>query len=265
MAQRAEYAAFQTYLMGALKFQSKNILNQNHMYSINKYTLPNLIISLFIFIHLVSCKENSTSSEEPDNFENCGDSITDTDGNIYQTVQIGDQCWMAEDLRTTSYRDGTSIPNISDNSEWATLSSGGWVYYANDDFNSDINGKLYNWFTVNDSKGICTTGWKIPSDNDWKTLEIELGMTPEEANSLEWRGEGIGEKMRDTNGFSAILGGTRSSNGAFFGGGNNGSWWSSSQEDTATAWTRFLRNEFTQVYRNKSNKIEGLSVRCVLS
>jgi uncharacterized protein (TIGR02145 family) len=234
------------------------------MCSNKKYTLLSLFISFIVVIQLVSCQESSTSIEEPEAFENCGDRITDTDGNIYQTVQIGDQCWMAEDLRTTFYRDGTSIPNVPENDEWATLSVGGWAYYANNDLNSDINGKLYNWFTVNDSKGICIAGWKVPSDNDWKNLEMELGMTPEEANSLEWRGDGIGEIMRDTNGFSASLGGTRASGGAFSGGGNNGSWWSSSQEDASTAWTRFLRSEFTQVYRNKSNKNEGLSVRCVL-
>lgn len=237
------------------------------MYSKTKYPLPYLLISLFILLQFISCKESSTSpddQEEPDNFENCGDSFKDTDGNSYQTVQIGDQCWMAEDLRTTSYRDGTSIPNVTGDNEWAALSTAAWAYYANDDFNSDVYGKLYNWFAVNDIKGICPAGWTVPSDDDWKILEIELGMTVEEANSTEWRGDGIGTIMRDESGFAAVLGGTRGANGQFFAGGNNGVWWSSSEINATTVWTRFLRYEFTQVNRNNSNKASGYSIRCIL-
>lgn len=238
------------------------------MYSkINYLSIIKLLIAFFILIQLVSCKSDSTSPNDPEestNFENCGDSLKDRDGNTYQTVQIGGQCWMAEDLRTTSYRDGSSIPNVTENNEWAGLSTAAWAYYANDDFNSDVNGKLYNWFAVNNSKGICPAGWKVPSDDEWKTLEIELGMSAEEANSIEWRGDGIGTMMRDENGFSAVLGGTRAANGQFLAGGNNGVWWSSSEIDASTVWTRFLRYEFTQVNRNSSNKTAGYSVRCML-
>lgn len=230
----------------------------------NRYLLTHFFIALCILFQLVSCKDNSTSSGEPDNFETCGDSVKDNEGNSYKTVQIGDQCWTAQDLRTASYRDGTSIPNVTEDNEWAALSTGAWAYYSNDDFQSDVYGKLYNWFAVNDSKGICPAGWKVPSDDEWKTLEIELGMTAEEANNLEWRGDGIGTKMRDINGFSADLGGTRAPNGAFSSGGNNGVWWSSSEIDASTVWTRFLRYEFTQVNRNNSNKVSGYSVRCIL-
>lgn len=239
------------------------------MYSKNKCTFLHLFITLSILLLLVSCKDNSTSVEDPKEssggFVFCGDPIKDTDGNTYQTILIGEQCWMAEDLRTTSYRDGTSIENVTEDNAWAGLSTGAWAYYANDDINNDINGKLYNWFAVNNSKRICPIAWKIPSDDDWKTLEIELGMTAEEANSIEWRGDGIGTKMRDENGFSASLGGTRAANGQFFAGGNNGVWWSSSEIDASSVWTRFLRSEFTQVNRNSSNKVSGYSVRCILS
>lgn len=142
-----------------------------------------MLIAICLSLLIVSCKENSASPEESNNFETCGDILKEKDSNSYKTVPIGNQCWMAQDLRTTSYRDGTTIPNITENSEWAGLSTGAWAYYANNDLNSDINGKLYNWFAVNDNKGICPAGWKIPSDDNWKTLEIELGMTVDEANS----------------------------------------------------------------------------------
>jgi uncharacterized protein (TIGR02145 family) len=221
-----------------------------------------------VFLLFISCGENSTTSlEEADEFQTCGDIETDVDGNSYQTVQIGDQCWLAEDLRTTKYRDGSTISNVSDNNEWAALSTGGWAYYANNDLNSDINGKLYNWFAVNNSNGICPSGWKVPTDNDWKILETELGMTLEEANNEEWRGSdmNVGERLQDVDGFSAILGGSRASNGVFSSGGRNGIWWSSSEVQSVSAWTRLLRSEISGVYRNNSNKSFGLSVRCLLN
>lgn len=230
--------------------------------------LSSMFIAASSSLLLVSCKSNSTSPEDPDepnNFEVCGDTLKDNDGNSYKTVQIGDQCWTAQDLRTTSYQDGSSIPNVTEDNEWAGLTNDAWAYYANDELNSDINGKLYNWFAAINSRGICPTGWKVPSDDDWKTLEIELGMTEEEANGEEWRGDGIGTIMRESNRFAAVLGGTRAANGQFFAGGNNGVWWSSSEIDAFTVWTRFLRNEFTQVNRNISNKVSGYSVRCLLN
>lgn len=224
-------------------------------------------LTVTFLILFISCKKNSTSIEEPDDFQACGDIETDVDGNSYQTVQIGNQCWLAEDLRTTLYRNGSSIPNVTEDSDWAGLSTGAWAYYANDDLNSDVVGKLYNWFAVNDTRGICPTGWKIPSDDDWKNLEIELGMTSDEANNVEWRGTdmNVGENLQSAGGFSADLNGSRATNGAFSGGGRNGSWWSSSETDGTTVWTRFLYFEFTGVYRSNSNKSFGLSVRCMLN
>lgn len=241
----------------------------------NMYLLSRQYVVLAVFVFastsLISCKNNSTSVDdpepEPENFQTCGDIETDADGNSYETVQIGDQCWLAEDLRTTKYRDGSSIPNVTGDNEWAGLSTGAWVYYANDDLNSDVIGKLYNWFAVNDSHGICPTGWKIPTDDDWKNLEIELGMISDEANNVEWRGTDInvGNKLQASDGFSADLNGSRAPNGAFSAGGRNGSWWSSSASDGTTVWTRLLHADFSGVYRSNSNKSFGLSVRCILN
>lgn len=253
---------------------------KSKMYSKTRQVfLSTMVIAVSFSLLLVSCKSNSTSPEdpeEPDNFETCGDTVKDNDGNSYKTVQIGDQCWTAEDLRTTSYSDGTSIPNVTEDNEWAALSTGAWAYYLNDDLNSDINGKLYNWFAVNDSKGICPAGWKVPSDNDWKTLEIELGMTAEEANSEEWRGENnnIGGKMKDVNswtgenvtnesGFSAIPTTSRT-NGGQFSASYSANWWSSSESNEITAWKRLLHNDHNHVYRSSSTKSFGFTVRCVL-
>lgn len=227
-----------------------------------------------------SCKDNSTSNKEPEDFENCGDLLTDIDGNSYRTTQIGSQCWTAQDLSTTSYRDGTSLPNVTEDSEWDGLTTGAWAYFNNDDrnyYNSDKKGKLYNWFAVNDSRGICPAGWKVPSDNDWKTFEIALGMTQEEADMEQWRGgdANIAGKMKDPNswsrenitnesGFSAIPTGIRSKNGAFDQS-YSAVWWTSSELNESEAWERWLLPDYTEIYRNVSPQTFGFSIRCVMN
>ncbi|NBU72637.1 MAG: hypothetical protein EBS53_14545, partial [Bacteroidetes bacterium] len=104
----------------------------------------------------------------------CGTtSITDVDGNSYATVQIGTQCWTQSNLRVGKYRDGSSIPNITDNTLWSqtnTSSTGAWCNYNNDANNGTTYGKLYNWYAVNDSRGLCPTGWHVPTDAEWTTL-----------------------------------------------------------------------------------------------
>lgn len=245
--------------------------------SFNSYRTLKVSIIMFASFSMmfVSCKDNSTSASTNDpknrvenHFETCGDKMTDTDGNSYETVQIGSQCWMAEDLRTTSNSDYTSIPNVTSNSEWAAQTTGAWAYYDNDSTNSEINGLLYNWFAVNDGNGICPTGWKIPSDAEWKKLEIELGMTSDEANSIGWRGGDmkVGEKMRAKDGFAATLNGYRDPSGSFNSFGINGNLWSSSERDSSTVWTRIhaVTADFPGVYRNRDFKSFGLTARCIL-
>ena len=227
---------------------------------------------------LTSCEDSSTSGEpEENNFETCGDVLKDIDGNNYGTVQIGGQCWTTEDMRTTSYSDGSSIPNVTDDYEWDRLTTGAWAYYLNDDFNSDIKGKLYNWFTTIDSRGVCPTGWKVPSDDDWKTLEIELGMTGEEANGTGKRGRdaNIAGKMKDTNswsgenitnesGFSAIPTTSRLNGGKFYTS-YSAFWWSTSEFNETHAWRRAIVVEDNSVYRQEWSKPYGFTIRCVMN
>jgi len=101
---------------------------------------------------------------------NCG-TVSDYDGNIYNTVIIGTQCWMKENLKTTKYNDGTSIPNISDNTAWSGLTDGAYCDYENDPSNSVIYGKLYNFYAVKNALKICPTGWHVPSDGEWNVLD----------------------------------------------------------------------------------------------
>ena len=128
---------------------------------------------------LLSCGNPSTSDDGP-----VTGTVTDIDGNTYKTVKIGDQWWIAENLRTTKYNDGTSIPHVTDSSEWNTLTTPGYCYYNNTNNADSIRkfGALYNWYTIN-TKKLAPAGWHVPSDSEWKVLEEYLI-----ANGYNWDG-----------------------------------------------------------------------------
>ena len=207
--------------------------------------------------------------------------VTDIDGNVYQTVQIGNQLWMAENLKVTHYRNGDAIPNVTDNSTWAGLSSGAYCVYNNDSANADTYGNLYNWYAVADARNIAPEGWHVPTDEEIMELEMYLGMSESEANDTGWRGTNEGSKLAgradlwtngalennpefDTSGFSFLPGGYRSyRNGTFYDVSNYGYLWSSTEFNSYLAWTRILYYDYTNVYRGYKYKRYGISVRCV--
>ena len=161
-------------------------------------------------------------------------SITDADGNVYTSVTIGTQEWMAENLRTTKYSDGTSITNVTVNTEWYNLSTGAWSFYNNDNQYDTIYGKLYNWHAVNTSK-LCPRGWHVPTDAEWTVLTDYLavdGHSGSEATALKaTSGWGSGNGTDDY-GWSGLPGGFRSSKGFSYIVGD-GRWWSSSENNTS--------------------------------
>ncbi len=202
-----------------------------------------------------------------------GDGVTDIDGNEYITVIIGEQEWMAENLKTTKYSDGTDIPNVTDNSSWAGLNSDAYCWYNNDEaFFKNSYGALYNWYTVNTSK-ICPTGWRVPTDEEWSTLTSFAGGPGVSGKRLKsthtvpdahpcWNGPYTG--ATDEFGFSAFPGGSRdiyaSTFNSFF---DYGYWWSSTQKEERTAWARAMSWGSDDVYHFDTNKGIGFSVRCV--
>lgn len=135
--------------------------------------------------------------------------LSDVDGNFYKTVKIGDQTWMAENLKTTRYFDKSEIPLITDDSKWISLKTGGRRWYENDEATyKNLYGALYNWYTVKTGK-LCPVGWHVPSDEEWKKLEMSLGMTREETEK-EWeeygdyyRGTDQGTQMKTTSGWKS--------------------------------------------------------------
>lgn len=204
----------------------------------------------------------------------CGNAFEDPrDGQTYNTVQIGSQCWFAENLNIGTRIDGAN--NQTDNS---TIEK---YCYSDDDANCTTYGGLYQWdemmqyVTTESEQGICPDGWHLPTDGDWKTMEMELGMSQSQADAVNWRGIDEGEKMKSTSGwnnngngtnssgFNALPGGLRSSGGSFLYLGNYGYWWSSTEDSGTYAWHRSLSYGYDQVGRGYDGKTYGFSVRCL--
>ena len=201
------------------------------------------------------------------------DTVADIDGNIYITVKIGDQWWMAENLKVTHYRSGEAIPNIQDNGEWLNLSTGAYCSYDNADSNKVIYGLLYNWFAVADNHNIAPAGWHVPSDDELQTLMDYLGGYVIAGGKMKTRGtlqSGNGlwyepnEGATNESGFSSLPGGIRSGDGYYYELGKFALYWSASEYDSNNAWHRYLDYYTSDVVRlSNGNKQYGFSVRCV--
>jgi uncharacterized protein (TIGR02145 family) len=193
--------------------------------------------------------------------------VSDIDGNVYITVTIGAQVWMAENLNVTHYRNGEIIPNISDGEEWNNYTSGACCDYENLPYNSTIFGKLYNFHAINDPRGVCPTGWHIPTDNEWTTLINYLGGNNvagaklKETGTDHWHIPNKGSTNQY--GFSALPGGNRIFSDPFLDLGEWGWWWSSTESDTNQALVRAMFCNSEKAFRSDSPKNMGFSVRCI--
>ncbi len=218
--------------------------------------------------------------DETDSFEHEFGLLTDIEGNEYKTIVIGEQEWMAENLKTSSYRDRSDIAHVPEGGEWRSLVSGAWSYYDNDSSNDPVYGKLYNWYAVVDNRGLCPSGWRVPDDADWMVLEMYLGMSQAEANGNGWRGgaQNTGGKLKKTgldhwqlpntgatneSGFSGLPGGFRDNESTFANLNRYGFWWSSAEENENNGWRRVLRLFSGEINRSDFDKREGYSVRCI--
>ena len=201
-----------------------------------------------------------------------GSNITDLEGNSYKTVFIGTQQWMAENLKVSKYNDGTSIPNIIDNTQWENNNTGAWAYNNNDATNNAKYGKLYNWYAVSPTtyygnKNVCPTGWHLPTDAEWSVLtdylggESVAGGKMKEVGTTNWNSPNT--DATNTSLFSALPGGYRTDGGNYDYVGSNGYWWSSTENYTIIAWTRYLTSLNGDAYRSYGYKRHGLSVRCL--
>ena len=203
----------------------------------------------------------------------CGCPLT-YQGYDYATVQIGEQCWFAENLRSENYENGDAITSNLSYSEWLSTTSDATTVYDESASNLETYGRLYNWYAVDDARGLCPSGWHVPTDGEWMTLEMALGMSESDANDTGWRGTDEGTQMKtdygwsdggngtNASGFSGLPGGGRDSNGSFFGAGYSGYWWSSTPNGSS-ARNRTLVNVYESVFRSSKHRRSGYSVRCV--
>lgn len=209
--------------------------------------------------------------------------VTDMDGNIYNTVQIGKQCWMKENLKTTTYHNSAAIPHVTDDTEWSNLSAGAYAWHENDISWKDKYGALYNWHTTVDTNGLCPVGWHMPTNDEWTELTDYIGGTdPPHAIELKscrqvnsqlggscnttghprWNEHGT-QQGTDVYGFSCLPGGFRDANGYFGSPGYYGNWWSSTEGTSNTALSISLTYDSGYLTVYSVYMRSGFSVRCI--
>jgi uncharacterized protein (TIGR02145 family) len=207
--------------------------------------------------------------------------VKDKDGNIYTTIDICDQTWLVENLKTTHYNDGSEIPFIEDDSEWAGSVTGAYCFFDHNETYKSFYGALYNWSAVNTGK-LCPTGWHVPSDEEWHQLVLCLdpdaiindpriapwesliaGGKMKEEGTVHWETPNFG--ATNESGFTALPGGVRNADGTFRGIDGLGHWWSSTEggNPSAVAWNRFMGYGDRQVGRDLHHKADGMSIRCL--
>jgi uncharacterized protein (TIGR02145 family) len=252
-----------------------------------EYLLPNTAYHVRAF---VTTSDGSFYGDE-NIFTTCDSIVADIEGNQYHTVTIGNQVWMAENLKTTRLNDGTILPNITDGTSWGFLTTPAYCSYLNNPRNLKEYGALYNWFAVN-TKKLCPSGWHVPSDEEWTALELYLqnngynynGIIDSDSDrltnnniaiSLALKGHwglstiegtiGYSENSvtRNLSGFSALPGGMRHGQHTWGNMGTFGYWRSSTEGTDLQAWYRSLSYKRSNLLRDLVGKSDGMSVRCM--
>jgi len=217
--------------------------------------------------------------------------VADYDGNVYHTVTIGTQVWTKENLNVKHYRNGDPITEVKDSVAWVNQKTGAWCYNENKTTNGPVYGTLYNWYAANDSRKIAPVGWHLPTDEEWKTLEIFLGMPKATANLDQYRGTKEGNALKETgttthwtldccaghvpnagtnsSGFAALGSGFR----WYFNAGapyrsfspptGNAQFWTSTAPNDSSAWLRHLCVYHEDIFRANWKKTNGSSIRLV--
>lgn len=252
-----------------------------------KKSFTNSYIILILALSLFACggddTEDMNADEEEQEVELIkeGTGVTDVEGNSYRTVIVGDQEWMADNLRTSKYANGDDIPNITDPTEWNNYFGDAWSSYDNDPSKDNPHGKLYTWYAAADTRNLCPAGWHIPSDAEWTSLIVGLdSLTNPVANGAQ--STSAGGRMKSTgtieNGdglwaqpntgalndskFNSVPSGTRSLAGYFANITTYSYWWSSTEEDSDRAWGRIILNNEASIYRGTTYKKDGRACRC---
>ena len=257
-----------------------------------QFSFSVFLLFLLFTLAIGGCKSTVEPERTQFNSNLSYGTMTDVEGNTYKTITIGTQTWMAENLRTSKYRDGTAIPNVEDTTTWKTTKLGAWCYYGNDVAKGAIYGKLYNWHTVVDTHKLAPEGWHIPTTAEWTTLQkyvdtltnvlsskaanindslVKKSITKALSSQSKWiscptlGAIGNNPYVNNQTGFSALPGGNRYLNGSFNLLDSDGFWWTVTSA-SATAVVATYRNfsySFSGIYNYTDSKQNGYSVRCV--
>jgi uncharacterized protein (TIGR02145 family) len=198
--------------------------------------------------------------------------VTDIDGNIYATISIGDQLWMAENLKVTHYNNGDPVTYITSEEYWGSMDEGQYAVYDDEPTNANIYGNLYNWAVIGDIRGVCPIGWHVPSDDEYTVLtdflggESVAGGKMKEAGLEYWDyyNDQISLEATNESGFTGLPAGHRNTNtGDYIYMGFYGYFWSSTETSSDLAWRRYLFYYSSGVARDTFGKPNGFSIRCV--
>jgi len=219
------------------------------------------------YVRAYATNDIGTGYGEINTFKTLLDTVLDIDGNVYNSIEIGDQIWMIENLKVTHYRNGDPIPNVTDSTTWAGLSSGAYSSYNNNESFVETYGRIYNWFATSDSRGIAPEGWHVATDEDWQNLISYLGGNSDAAGKVKEEGtehwNSPNEGATNETGFNALPAGYRDYGGSFTGMGNVTYFWTSSNYSPLNAWAYHIHYDSAELFRDWSHKALGFSVRCV--
>jgi uncharacterized protein (TIGR02145 family) len=230
------------------------------------------VLFVYMLFHLSACKKDNTTNSNTLIF----DSIVDIEGNVYKTVKIGDQWWMAENLKCRKFRNGVEIRKVQDELAWANAKSAYCIYEDRE----TKTGFLYNYWAITDSNNLAPEGWHIPTESEWQTLEKHLGMSDKQVDSISWRGTNEGDELKalgysgwtkykdvwptNSSGFNALAGSCRLPDGRFGYPGlfYTGFWWTSTTQNDSVYY-RHLDHKNSNIFKFKASKQYGMSIRCI--
>lgn len=262
-----------------------NLEQVNYYLSNNNYSLVEIATSRFPskiqrlkatnfgFTEAMKWKPVKIDFKIEDNAEKtfkCGlENLTDVDGNVYKTILIGSQCWMQENLNVSKYKNGALIPEVLTSSSWFSLKTGGMVYFNNLSGENFVYGKLYNWYAIDNKRGICPNGWDVPANSDWDLLisylggDLYAGGKMKSKGNAYWKSPNLGATNESY--FNGLPGGNRNEFGDFNYLGISTFWWSANEYDLYNAWFYNINFNFVQIKKINYNKNFGYSVRCIKS
>jgi uncharacterized protein (TIGR02145 family) len=222
-------------------------------------SIVSLVLLFVVYVQLQDIKSSIRNLLQKEKKVSVNQEIEGIEFPEKSEVIIGAQVWMTKNLEVSTFRNGDPIPQAASDEAWELAGKNkqpAWCY------NGEHYGKLYNWYAVNDPRGLAPEGWHIPSDKEWTALEKALGEKPAKKMKSTW---GWHNKGNGTNssGFSSLPGGHRSYGGYFVNVGKYGYWWSAKSSDTGYVVTRHLGYSTGGLYRDDGAKMRGLSVRCV--